>query len=53
MMCFIVDLLRRVVVSLTISFFVSFRVGSSNGKIQFDKVIISNIIDQYVPHIKS
>ena len=32
---FVLDLLQQVVVSLTISFLVSFLVGSSNGKVRF------------------
>ena len=43
--CFVADLLWRVVVLLTISFFVC--VSSSNGKVQSDKVIQSNLVRQY------
>ena len=47
---FFVDLLRRVVVSLTVSFFVSFRVNSSDDKVRFDIVIRPNHIHQYVSY---
>ena len=32
-LCFVVDLLQQVVVSSTVSFFVGFRVGNSDGKV--------------------
>ena len=40
--CFVADLLRQVVVSSIVGFFVVFRVGSSDDKVLFDKVIVSN-----------
>ena len=40
--CFVTDLLRQVVVSSTVGFFMVFRVGSSVDKVLFDKVIVSN-----------
>ena len=51
--CFAVDLLQRVVMSSTISFFVGFRVDSSDDKVQFDKVIRSNPIHHYVRYVES
>ena len=42
MKCFVADLLRQVVISSTVGFFVVFHVGSSDAKALFDKVIISN-----------
>ena len=50
--CFAVDLLRRVVVSSTISFFVGFQVDSSDDKVQSDKVIRSNPIHHYVGNVE-
>ena len=41
MKCFIADLLRQVVVSSTVRFFVVFCVDSSDDKILFNKVIVS------------
>ena len=53
-MCFVIDLLKRVLVSLNISLFMGFHVGSSNGKVIFDIIIISNYIrHQYVADLKS
>ena len=40
-MCFVIDLLRRVVVSSIVSLFVGFYIGSSNDKVQSDRVIRS------------
>ena len=40
--CFVANLLRQVVVSSIVGFFVVFRVGSSDDKVLFDKVIVSN-----------
>ena len=45
--CFVADLLRGVVVSSTVSFFVGFHVDISDDKIRFKRVIISNHICQY------
>ena len=45
--CFIADLLRRSVLSLTISFFMGFYVDNSNGKIK------SNLIRQYAINMES
>ena len=42
--CFFVDLLRSVVMSLTVIFFVDFHVGNSNEKNRSDRVIKSNQI---------
>ena len=42
MKCFVTDLLRQVVVSSTVGFFMVFRVGSLVDKVLFDKVIVSN-----------
>ena len=36
-MCFVVDLLRSAILSLTIGFFVGFRVGVSDGKVLIQK----------------
>ena len=41
---FVIELLQRVVMSSTVDFFVRLCVGSSDGKIQFDKVIRSNLV---------
>ena len=43
MSCFVADLLRWVVVSSTVNFFMHFGIGSSNNK-----VIKSNHVHQYV-----
>ena len=51
--CFVADLLRRVVVSSTVSFFMGFRSGSSHDKVRFDIIIISNHVRQYVTDLKS
>ena len=53
--CFIVDhnLLRLIVVSSTVSFFMSFLISSSDGKIRSDKVIISNHFCEYAADLKS
>ena len=51
--CFVIKLLYRVVTSSIVSFFVSFLVTSSNGKVQFDIVIKSNLIRHYVPNMES
>ena len=48
--CFQADLLRQIVVSLTVSFFVGFRVDSSNDKV-LSKVNISNLVRQYVVNV--
>ena len=42
MKCFVTDLLRQIVISSTVGFFMVFRVGSSVDKVLFDKVIVSN-----------
>ena len=39
--------------SSTVSFFVSFRIGSLDGKVQSDRFIISNHVHQYVVEIES
>ena len=39
--------------SLTVSFFVGFYVDSSNDKIRFEIVIISNHVRQYVVDVES
>ena len=39
--------------SLTVGFFMDFRVGSSDGKIRSDKVIISNNVRWYVVDLES
>ena len=52
MVCFVINLLRWVVVSYTIRFFVGFRVDGSNEKVQFDKIIISNFVDRYVTDLE-
>ena len=52
-MCFAIDLLRRAVVLLTVSFFIGFRVGSSDDKVRFDMVIRSNSVCQYATDLES
>ena len=42
--CFVVDLLKWVVVSSTVRLFVDFLVDSSYEKIQFNRVIKSNLV---------
>ena len=49
----IIDLLRRVIESSTFSFFVSFRIGSSDGKVRSNRVIRSNLVYQYVANVES
>ena len=44
---FIVNLLRRVIISLKVNFFVYFRVNSSDDKIRSVRIIITNHIHQY------
>ena len=39
--CFIIDLLRQIVMSSIISFFMGFHINSSDDKIRSDKVIKS------------
>ena len=54
--CFVVDLLKRIVVSFKVSLFISFRVGSSNTKVSSDRnrVIISNYVrPQYATDMES
>ena len=46
--CFVTDLLLRVVVLSMINLFVGFRISNSDDKIQFDRVIKSNLVRQYV-----
>ena len=50
---FVVDLLRRVVVSSTVSFFVSSCVDNSEGKVCSDRVIKSNLVCQHAANMKS
>ena len=50
---FVANLLRQIIVSLTISFFVGFRINSSDDKVRSDRVIISNHIHRYVVDLKS
>ena len=51
--CFVIDLLQLVVMSWTISLFMDFHFDSSYGKIRFNKVIISNHINQYIAYMES
>ena len=53
MVCFVTDVLQRVVVSSTISFFVSFHIGSLDDKVQSDRVVRLNPIHQYATNMKS
>ena len=46
--CFAVNSLQQIVVLLMVSFFVGFRVDSSNNKSRSDRVIKSNLIHQCV-----
>ena len=50
---FVANLLRQIIVSLTISFFVGFRINSSDDKVRFDRVIILNHIHWYVVDLES
>ena len=45
--CFITNLFQWVIMLSTVSFFVSFHIGNSNGKVRFDRVIKSNSVSQY------
>ena len=45
--------LRRVVVSSRVSFFVGFRVDSSDDRVRFDRVIRSNLVRQYAVNLES
>ena len=51
-MCSIADLLRHVVLSLMVDFFVDFRISVSMEKFRCDRIIISTIL-QYVIDLKS
>ena len=51
--CFDTDLLRRVVVLSTVSFFVGFRIDNSNDKVQSNRVIRSNPVRRYVVDLES
>ena len=51
MTCFVTDLMRLVVVSSMIDFFMGFYVDSSSDKVQYNKVIISNHIRQYIVNL--
>ena len=50
---FVVDLLMRVIVSLTVSFYVGFCVSNSDDKVKFDTVIISNPVHRYAANLES
>ena len=51
--CFIVNLLRWVVVSSMVSFFMGFHVGSLVGKIRSNKVIKSNSVCDHAIDLES
>ena len=51
--CFVTNLLRWVVVLSTVSFFVSFRAGNLDDKVQSDRVIRSNLVRRYVVDLES
>ena len=53
MVCFVTDLLWRIIVSSTVNLFVGFRVSSSDDKVQSDKVIRSNYVHQYAADLES
>ena len=44
--------IATVVVSSTISLFMSFRIDDSEDKVRFDRVIRSNLVRQYITDIK-
>ena len=50
--CYVADLLRRVVMSSAVSFFVSFHVYNSDYKVRSDRVIKSNLVYQYIIDLK-
>ena len=50
-MCFVINLLRRVVVSSMISFYMCFCFDNSDDNVRFDKVIKSNIVRHYATNI--
>ena len=51
--CFVAELLWRIVMSLTVSFFIGFRVGNLDGEFLSNKVISSNHVRQYATDLKS
>ena len=52
-MYFITDLLPRVVVFLTINFYMSFHIASLNDKVRSERVIKLNLIYQYATNLES
>ena len=51
--CFVINLLRRVVMSSIVSFFMGFHVINSDNKVRSDRAIKSNHICQYGAHLES
>ena len=53
MVCFVADLLRRLVVLSTVNFYMGFRIGNSDDKLRSDRIIKSNHVHQYAEDLES
>ena len=51
--CLVVDLLKQILVSVKVIFFVGFHIGNLDDKVQSDRVIRSNLVHQHAIDMKS